>query len=204
MRVGRVALTGGIATGKSHVRGCFERLGVPTIDADVLARHAVARGTAGLSAVTRRFGPQVLDASGALDRRAMARIAFSDPAARVALEAIIHPIVQAATDAWFAGLDTRSPFAIADIPLLYEVKRDVDFDAVVVAACEPGVQLARLRARDGLSEEDAQRRLAAQLPIEEKVRRADYVIRTDGTLEETARATEGVLERLRSREWGRT
>lgn len=201
MRVGRVALTGGIATGKSHVRACFERLGVPTIDSDVLARQAVAPGTAGLAAVVSRFGPDVLDGSGALDRKAMAQIVFSDQVARVALEGIIHPIVQAATDAWFKGLETSSPFAVADIPLLYEVRRDRDFDAVVVAACEPGEQLARLRARDGLSEEDARRRLAAQLPIDEKVRRADYVVRTDGTPEETARATEGVVQALRDRRW---
>jgi dephospho-CoA kinase len=203
MRVGRVALTGGIATGKSHVRACFEQLGVPTIDADVLARQAVAPGTAGLAAVVREFGPAVLDGSGALDRGAMARIVFSDAGARNALEAIIHPIVRAATDAWFASLDASvTPFAVADIPLLYEVERDRDFDAVVVAACDPATQFARLRARDALSEEDARRRLAAQLPIEEKVRRADYIVRTDGTLEETARATGAVVEALRRRSWG--
>ncbi len=201
MRVGRVALTGGIATGKSHVRACFERLGVPTSDADVLARRAVAPGTAGLAAVVERFGPEALDGWGGLNRKWMARMVFSDADARVALESIIHPIVQAATDAWFAGLDETIPFAIADIPLLYEVKREVDFDAVVVAACKAETQLARLRARDGLSEEDAQRRLAAQLPIDVKVRRADYVVRTDGSLAETAGATEDVYQQLRRRKW---
>jgi len=201
MRVGRVALTGGIATGKSHVRGCFERLGVPTIDADVLSRQAVAPGTPGLAAVVKRFGVDVLDQAGALDRKAMARIVFSDRSARAALEAIVHPIVRTATDAWFGELDPATPFAVADIPLLYEVNREVDFDAVVVAACDAGTQMTRLRTRDGLSEEEARRRVAAQLPIEEKVRRADYVVRTDGTMEDSERATETVFQVLRRREW---
>jgi dephospho-CoA kinase len=201
MRTGRVALTGGIATGKSVVRAQFDRLGVPTVDADTLARQAVAPGSQGLAAVVRRFGPEVVT-SGALNRKALARIVFADAAARAALEAIIHPIVRAATDAWFAALDSATMFAVADIPLLYEVRREVDFDAVVVAACEPATQLQRLRTRDALSEGDARQRLAAQLPIGEKVRRADYVVRTDGSLEETARATETVFQALRLRQWG--
>jgi dephospho-CoA kinase len=201
MAVGRVALTGGIATGKSTVRACLERLGVPTIDADLLARAAVAPGTPGLTAIAARFGRGVLDASGALDRQAMARIVFSDPAARAALESIVHPVVREATDAWFASLDPATTFAVADIPLLYEVKRDADFDAVVVAACEAATQLARLRARDGLDEGAARRRIAAQLPIDEKVRRADYVVRTDGTLQQTERATDTVFQALRQRRW---
>jgi len=201
MRVGRVALTGGIATGKSVVRACFERLGVPTIDADVLSRQAVSPGTPGLAAVVQRFGAQVLDRSGALERRALAHVVFSDPAARIALEAIVHPFVRAATDAWFESLDEATPFAIADIPLLFEVKREVGFDAVVVAACDARTQRARLRARDGLSEEEADRRLAAQWPIDEKVRLADYVVRTDGTFEDTEQATERLCQVLRGRDW---
>ena len=202
MAVGRVALTGGIATGKSTVRACLERLGVQTIDADQLAREAVAPGSAGLAAVVERFGREVLDPGGALDRKALAKIVFADAAARVALEAIVHPVVHAATDAWYDQLDPATTFAVADIPLLYEVRRDVDFDAVMVAACAPSTQLERLRSRDGLSEEEARRRIAAQLPIEEKVRRADYVIRTDGTREQTERATETVFQVLRQRRWG--
>ncbi|MEQ1759149.1 MAG: dephospho-CoA kinase [Vicinamibacterales bacterium] len=201
MRTGRVALTGGIATGKSGVRAHFERLGVPTIDADTLAREAVAPGSPGLAAVVQRFGVDVLS-GGALNRKALAEIVFADASARAALESIIHPIVRSATDAWFSALDPATVFAVADIPLLYEVRREVDFDVVVVAACDPMTQLNRLRARDGLDAEDARRRLAAQLPIEEKVRRADYVVRTDGSLEDTARATETVFQALRLRRWG--
>ena len=193
----RVALTGGIATGKSYVRAEFERLGVPTIDNDVLAREAVAPGTAGLAAVVARFGPGVLDASGALDRHALADVVFTDPAARKDLEAIIHPAVRAATERFFTSLDpARHDFAIADIPLLYEVGRDTDFDIVIVTACEPATQLRRVMERDGATETEARQRLAAQLPIEEKLRRADYVIRTDGTFEQTAAQVRTTFEAL--------
>jgi dephospho-CoA kinase len=193
----RIALTGGIATGKSYVRRQFEVLGVPTIDADVLARESVAPGTPGLDAVIRRFGAGILDSTGALDRPALASLVFSDPKARHDLEAIVHPFVRAATDRWFDSLSSdRQPFAIADIPLLYEVGRDKDFDAVIVAACAPEIQLRRLMARDSLSEEEARKRLSAQLPIEEKVRRGEYVVRTDGTHEETNRQVKELYERL--------
>jgi dephospho-CoA kinase len=193
----RVALTGGIATGKSHVRSIFERLGVPTIDSDVLARHAVAPGTPGLAAIAARFGPDALDASGALDRKRLAALVFSDDAARRDLEAIVHPIVRRDTEAWLASVSSRHPYAIADIPLLYETGRDQDFDLVIVAACSPETQLRRLMARDGLSEAEAQQRLAAQLPIEEKVRRADHVIHTAGTVAETEAQVRELHQRLR-------
>ena len=187
-RVRRVALTGGIATGKSHVRVCFERLGVPTIDSDRLARDAVAPGSPGLAAVIERFGRGVLDANAALDRHKLAAIVFADEQARKVLESIIHPEVRRATDAWFTSLDpAQHPYAIADIPLLFEVNRDRDFDVVIVVAAEPETQVRRVMQRDSLSEPEARQRLAAQLPIDEKVRRADFVIRTDGSIADTER-----------------
>jgi dephospho-CoA kinase len=193
----RVALTGGIATGKSHVRAQFEHLGVPTIDADTLARDVVAAGTPGLEAVISRFGQDVLDDTGALDRRKLGAIVFSDPVARRDLEEIIHPAVRQAIDSWFDSLGDRPPgFAIADIPLLYETGRHRDFDAVVVTACEPVTQLSRVIARDGISEAEARARIAAQLPIGEKARRADYVITTDGSSEETNRQVRDVAKQL--------
>src|SRR3712207_4832590 len=128
----RVALTGGIATGKSHVRQLFEGLGVPTVDSDRLARDAVAPGTDGLQRVVARFGPGVLDETGSLDRRRLGAIVFSDPEARKALEQIIHPAVREATNAFFASLARRGvAFALADIPLLYEAGRETDFDSVI-------------------------------------------------------------------------
>jgi dephospho-CoA kinase len=196
----RVALTGGIATGKSYVRARFEELGVPTIDADVLARDAVAPGTPGLEAVIQRFGSGVLDSDGTLNRAKLASIVFADPEARHALEAILHPAVRQATNTWFASLDPRKArWAIADIPLLYEVGRDRDFDVVIVAACAPDVQIRRVVERDRLSEAEARQRIAAQLPIDEKAARANYVIRTDGTFAETEKRVRDVYEELASR-----
>jgi dephospho-CoA kinase len=195
-----VALTGGIATGKSHVRAALASLGVPTIDSDVLARQAVEPSTPGFAAVVSRFGREVVAADGSLDRRKLGAIVFADEEARRALEGIVHPEVRRATDAWFARLDeTDVPFAIADIPLLYEVGRDRDFDAVIVAACSPALQLRRVIDRDDLNEEDARRRIASQLPIDEKRRRADYVIWTDLSFEETERQVRRVHQLLRDR-----
>ena len=202
MRVGRVALTGGIATGKSTVRAIFDALGVPTSDGDALAREAVAPGSPGLAAVVARFGAGVRDASGALDRKALGAIVFADSDARRDLERIVHPLVQARTTAWLDALDAHcTPYAVADIPLLFEIGRERDFDAVIVAACDERTQLARLRARDGLSEDEAKARVAAQWPLDTKRARADYVIETGGTRDETVRQTEAVARQLRVRHW---
>jgi dephospho-CoA kinase len=196
----RVGLTGGIATGKSYVRSKFEELGVPTIDADVLAREAVAPGSEGIEAVVKRFGPEVVDAEGALDRRRLASIVFADAAARHDLEGIIHPFVRSQAERWFRGLDpVRHPLAIADIPLLFETGGHRNYDTVIVAACDPETQVRRVMERDRVTEAEARQRIAAQLPIAEKVRRADYVIRTDGTHEETNRQIRDVFEQLSKR-----
>jgi dephospho-CoA kinase len=198
----RVALTGGIATGKSHCAARFAAKGVPVADADLLARDVVRQGTPGLAAIVRRFGKGVLRPDGALDRARLGTIVFNDDAARRDLEAIVHPAVYEAIEGWFRRADlTDARLAIADIPLLYETGREKEFDRVIVAACAPETQLARVMARDGLSEPDARRRLAAQIPVDEKVRQADYVIRTDGTFEQTDRQINeiyGELMRVRA------
>ena len=193
----RVGLTGGIATGKSHVRAVFEALGVPTIDADVLAHEAVAPGSAGFEAVKARFGPDVVDSRGALDRRKLGSLVFADGQARKDLEAIIHPGVVTAIERWFSSLDAQAhPFAIADVPLLYEASRERDYDVVIVTACELPTQIRRVMARDGITEPEARQRIAAQLPIDEKIRRADHVIRTDGLLASTNAQVHEVYRRL--------
>jgi dephospho-CoA kinase len=194
----RVALTGGIATGKSYVADRLRKAGVPVVDADVLAREAVAAGTPGLAAVSKRFGRDVLTASGELDRARLGEVVFSDASARRDLEAIVHPIVRARMGEFFDHLPAGTRVAVADIPLLYETGRERAFDKVIVAACTPATQIERIMARDRLSREAAQQRLAAQMPIDEKVKRADYVIRTDGTHAETDAQVERVLESLRS------
>ena len=192
----RVALTGGIATGKSHIRARFESLGVPMIDADLLARTAVAPGSPGLAAIASAFGPEALDAAGRLDRPKMAARVFSDPDARRALEGIVHPVVRAAMDAWFATLPEPTPVAIADIPLLYETGLAGEFAAVIVAACDPETQVRRIMRRDGLDDSAARARLAAQLPIAGKAARADFVIDTNGSIERTDEQVEAVWRKL--------
>ncbi len=192
----RIALTGGIATGKSYVAAKIRETGVPIVDADVLAREVVAPGTPGLAAVRKRFGPDSVRRDGTMDRVRIAQIVFKDKRARLDLEAIIHPAVQRAVDEFFATLPKRTPFAVADIPLLFETGRENQFNAVVVVACSRATQLARLMERNKLSKEDAERRLNAQLPIEKKVEKATHVIRTEGTFEETDKQVADLIKRL--------
>ena len=192
----RVALTGGIATGKSYCLSRFAALGVPVIDADALARDAVGPGSVGLAAVVARFGESVLLPGGALDRAALGRVVFGDAKARAALEAIVHPEVYRRVREWFANMPAGTPLAIADIPLVFETGHNHDFDRVIVCACEAPEQLRRVMARDRLSEADARARLAAQWPIEEKVARASYVIWTDRGFAETDGQVKTVYESL--------
>ena len=190
----RVALTGGIASGKSTCLGRFAALGAPILDADVVARDVVAPDTPGLETVVARFGDGVLTRDGRLDREALGRLVFADARARRELEAIVHPAVYEAVRRWFADLEATARAGgqpgparpgVADIPLLYETRHEGDFDRVVVAACRPDQQLARLMARDGLDEAAARQRIDAQWPLADKARLADFVIDTSGTLEET-------------------
>jgi dephospho-CoA kinase len=158
----------------------------------------VAPGSPGLSAVVERFGSAILREDDSLDRPALARIIFADRIARADLEAIVHPDVYRRIRDWFAQQPLTTTVAVADIPLLFETGHEHDFDAVIVAACSPDEQLRRLMTRDRLAETDARARLAAQFPIDEKVRRAHYVIRTDGGFVETDAEIQRVLEQLRS------
>ena len=192
----RAALTGGIATGKSHVLAAFARLGVPTIDADTLAHGVIAAGTPGAAAVVSRFGASIRLADGSIDRRALGVIVFDDVAARRDLEAIVHPAVYNAIDRWFQEQADAIDLAVADIPLLFETAHEGDFDVVIVAACSPEEQLRRLMERDRLSEADARSRIAAQMSIGEKVRRAGYVVWTTGTADETSGQVEGIIGRI--------
>lgn len=196
----KVALTGGIATGKSYCLTRFARRGVSVIDADVLAHTLVRRGEPAWVAVSQRFGDQVLRSDGEIDRVRLGALIFADATARRDLEAIIHPAVYTAVKSWYEALTDAPPrFAIADIPLLYETGHERDFDKVIVTWCPPEMQIARLKQRNSLSEEEALARLAAQLPIDEKARRADYVIKTDGSFADTDRQVSAVYDALASR-----
>jgi dephospho-CoA kinase len=195
----KVALTGGIATGKSYVLDQFRRRGVPCIDADVLAHGVMAPGTEATQAIAARFGSDFLDADGAVDRKKLAPVVFADESARRDLEAIVHPAVYRAITAALRAfaLIGGSPHAVVDVPLLYETGHESEFDRVIVTACPVEVQIHRLVGR-GLSEQDARLRVAAQLPTDDKASRADFVIRTDGSFEETDRQVDRILQALGS------
>lgn len=193
----RVALTGGIATGKSHVLDRFGARGVACIDSDLLAHGVMAPGTEATAAIAERFGADILDVDGSVDRRRLGPIVFADPSARRELEAIVHPAVYRAIAASLRGFERLGgyPLAVVDVPLLYETGHAHEFTKVIATTCARETQIARLVGR-GLTVDEAEQRLAAQLPAEEKARRADYVIRTDGSFADTDAQVDGVLREL--------
>jgi dephospho-CoA kinase len=195
----KVALTGGIATGKSYVLDQFRRRGVPCLDADELAHGVMAAGTEATTAIAARFGSEMLAADGSVDRTRLGPVVFADAGARRDLEAIVHPAVYRAITAGLRAFELTGtpPVAIVDVPLLYETGAHDKFDKVVVTTCLPETQIERLVAR-GLTEAAARQRLAAQLPTGEKAGRADFVIRTDGTFADTDRQLDEVFRRLTS------
>ena len=175
-----VALTGGVAAGKSAVEKRFAALGVPVHDADVAARAVVAPGSDGLAAVVQAFGANVLDASGQLDRPAMRQRIFTDPAARATLEGITHPRVRQWLHA--RALADTAPYSLLAIPLLARNLAHYGWiDRVLVVDAPVETQLARLLTRDGIDEALAQRMLAQQASREERLRLAHDVIDNSGT-----------------------
>jgi dephospho-CoA kinase len=189
-------LTGGIATGKSYVLERFRGLGAACLDADVLAHGVMAAGTEASQAIAARFGADMLDPSGAVDRKRLGPLVFADPDARRDLEAIVHPAVRRAITAGLRAFELMgSRVAIVDIPLLYETNGETRFTRVIATVCATDTQVARLIAR-GLTDADARQRLAAQLPAEEKAARADFVIRTDGTFAETDVQVDAIWRKL--------
>jgi len=193
-----IGLTGGIATGKSTFASALSRAGAPVLDADQLARAAVAKGSPGLAALVAEFGPDVLTSSGDLDRRRMGARVFSDPAERARLEAIVHPSVRALFRSERDRLSAEGhPIAFYDVPLLYEAGLEGEVELVVVVWSPRAVQLARLAARDGLAPDEAAARVAAQLPIDDKAARADVVVENDGDLAALAAKAPRLLSDLR-------
>jgi dephospho-CoA kinase len=179
-----VGLTGGVASGKSEVARRFQARGIDVIDADVLARAAVARGGDGLSAVVAQFGTGVLTANGELDRAALRRIVFEDTQARAALEAIVHPLVRAAVEAGCRA--ATSPYVVAAIPLLAEGGGRTGypyFDRILVVDVPIDIQRERLVARDGISSELADRMIDAQATRAQRLAIADDVVVNSGLRE---------------------
>lgn len=194
-----VGLTGGIAVGKSTVVRTFAELGAVCFDADIIARSVVEPGQPALAAIVSAFGRGVLNADGSLDRTALGKVVFADPARRLELEGILHPPIIAEQDRLIAEVRSRQPDAIVivDAALLIESGGYQRFDVVVVVHCAPEIQRMRLMSRDGMSADDADRRIAAQMPQSEKLAYATIAIDTSGTLEDTRRRTEEAWEELR-------
>jgi len=196
-----IGLTGGIASGKSSVARVLSALGVVVVDADQLAREVVAKGSAGLGEIVAAFGEQMLAADGSLDRERLAAHVFGDEAARKRLQAITHPrIGQLSAERIAAAQASATPYVVYEAPLLVEVGAHRGLAALIVVAADEPQQIARARTRDGMDEEQARRRIAAQLPLARKIEVADYVIRNDGTLaeldERVRRVHEQILERF--------
>ncbi len=191
-------LTGGIASGKSTVARLFAQSGIPVVDADRVARRVVEPGSVALNAIVSEFGPEVLGRDGALDRSALGRIVFSDEKKRQRLNGIVHPEVKKLVVADLARLSIQGhELACYDVPLLFETNQDRLYRPVVVVTASDETRITRMVERDGLSREEAAARLASQMPLAEKVLRADVVIENEGDLESLHVAAQEALVRVR-------
>jgi dephospho-CoA kinase len=170
---------------------------VPVVDADILAREAVAAGSVGLAQIARMFGPDVIDADGQLLRGRLAELVFADPDARARLEALVHPTVRALATQRFSALEAAGePLACYEVPLLFEVGLDATLRPIVVVHASERTCIQRVCRRDGVDAAKVRARLSAQLPPSEKASRADFVIDNDGALAETHAQTDQVLAAL--------
>jgi dephospho-CoA kinase len=194
----RVGLTGGIASGKSRVSAILADLGAVVIDADLIAREVVARGTPGLDAVVAEFGPELLTSEGDLDRPAMGALVFGDAAARKRLEAIIHPLVHARSAELEAEAGDHA-VVVHDIPLLAEVGRAGSFDEVIVVDAPADLQVSRMVEDRGWTREDAESRIAAQATREDRLAIATHVIENTGTLADLRARVEEIYAVLAAR-----
>jgi dephospho-CoA kinase len=196
-----IGLTGGIASGKSVVAKRLAELGAVVVDADVLAREVVEPGTPGLAAIAEHFGAGVIAPDGGLDRPALGAIVFSDPEARLALNAITHPAVWRRARQLFDEAHSENPDAIVvyDVPLLAEAAADrpITFDLVVVDAAAE-TRIARIIRLRGMSEEEARNRVSSQASDEERLAIADVVIDSNGSLEETLAQADVLYRRIRA------
>jgi dephospho-CoA kinase len=197
----RIGLTGGIGSGKSLVARIFEDLGAAVVDADLIAREVLTPGSPAFDDVVRAFGPGVVRPDGTLDRKALGARVFGDAAARQRLNALTHPHIRRRMNDLAAQLAARPDVEVIvlDIPLLLETTDGRDLDGIVVVDADEDVRRRRLVARDGLSEEDARRRIASQMPLADKVARADWVIDNNGPPDATREQVRAVWETLRRR-----
>ncbi len=196
----RVGLTGSIGVGKSFVSSVFAELGCHVLDADQTAREVVALNSPGLGDIVTAFGPEILSADGTLNRGALAGIVFTDEGKRQQLNSILHPYIIAAQDETIAKWEASDPagIAVVDAALMIESGGYKRFDKLVVVHCRPDVQVQRLMNRDNLTQQEAERRIAAQMPQDEKKKFADYLIDTSDGFETARSETVSVYHQLRS------
>ncbi|MBP3656540.1 MAG: dephospho-CoA kinase [Clostridia bacterium] len=190
----KIGLTGSIACGKSTVSSYLRQLGYDVVDADAISRSLTEPGGPALPAIRGAFGDTVFDGD-ALNRRALGALVFGDEQKRQTLNALLHPMIISQVTAELTTLDREGRLVFGDIPLLYECGMESLFDRIWVVSAPLETQIARLSARDGLSEEEAVRRICSQMPLEEKRRRADAVIDTDGPIPNTQRQVRALLAR---------
>ncbi len=190
-----IGLTGNIATGKSTVARMLAERGAEVIDADRVAHAVMEPGGPACAEIVRHFGRDILAPDGRIDRRKLGAIVFRDAEALRRLEVIVHPHVMAAIEQQIAA--AHAPVVVVEAIKLLETPAPRPYDAIWVTTCPPTMQLRRLIEGRGLDEEAARRRIAAQGPQEAKLRRADVIIRTDGTLEETEAQVERAWRALR-------
>jgi dephospho-CoA kinase len=193
MRFTKVGLTGGIATGKSTVAELWRGMGATIIDSDILARRALEPGTPTYAQVVEQFGKQILNADGTVNRPALGNIVFADECRRQQLNAIIHPAVR---EMWAQALTGLTGVAVVAIPLLFEVGAENEFDCTVAVGCSTPTQVARLRA-SGLDEGQARARINAQMPVQQKMDRAQYAIWNDGSRAVLARQAEMIWSKIK-------
>ena len=194
----KVGLTGSIAVGKSFVLGIFRELGCFVLDADKTARDVVEPGTRGLAEIVEHFGADVLSPDRTLDRGRLGAIVFNDESKRELLNSIVHPRVFEAQNKWLSEKEVDSPngIAIVDAALMIESGGYKRYDKLIVAWCEPETLLRRLMLRDNLSETEARKRIAAQMPQDEKKQYADFLIDTSKGYEGTRLQTVEIFHEL--------
>lgn len=194
-----VGLTGGLASGKSFVGSVLAEFGCFLIDADQLGRAMLAPGGGAVDTVVREFGREILNDQGAIDRRRLAAIVFPDPARLAVLNALIHPPVRARAEALAEAFFRQHPngIAVTEAAILIETGSYRNYARLILAVCEPEQQIERAMARDGLSRREVLDRLERQIPLQEKVNYADYIIDTSGPKEHTREQTRAVYQSLR-------
>ncbi len=190
-------LTGGIGSGKSTVAELLEEYGVPVVSADELSRVVVAPGSEGLRVVAEKFGPEIVGEDGGLDRRRMASVVFRDTERRRELEAILHPRIRDRFEQVLDALEKAGhEVAVYEVPLLFERNLEGEMKAVILVTAPMPVRIARVRARDDVTETEVRARIAAQMDEDSKRRRADYIVENNGSLDELRREVEFLMARF--------